>query len=72
MSKKMKKYKFTSSRICYEDMEAIIKADSYKEALQIAEDDRWAENHWKPIGIGDCKNIECDNINCEDEKGEAI
>ena len=29
----MKKYKFRSSRVCYEDMEAVIEADSYEEAL---------------------------------------
>jgi len=66
----MKKYKFTSSRICYEDMEAVIEADSYTEALEIAEDDRVEEKYWKPIGIGDCENIDTNNILCENEKGE--
>ena len=68
----MKKYKFRSSRICYEDMEAVIEADSYEEALEIAEDDCFAEKHWKAIGIGDCERIEGSNINCEAEEGEDV
>ena len=51
-------------------MEVVIEADSYEEALEIAEDDRLEEKYWKPIGIGDCESIDTNNIQCENEKGE--
>lgn len=51
-------------------MEAIIEADSYKKALEIAKDDRYNEENWKELGIGESELIDSNNIRCENEKGE--
>jgi hypothetical protein len=66
----MKKYTFRSSKILYADMEAVIEADSYKKALEIAKDDTYNEENWKEIGIGESERIDSNDIKCENEKGE--
>jgi len=65
-----KKYTFTASKIIYDRMEAVIEANSYNEALQIAKDDCRDENIWKETGNGQSENIDSNNIFCANEKGE--
>ena len=67
-----KKYTFTASKIIYDRMEAIIEANSYNEALKIAENDCRAENIWTETGDSQSENVDSNNIFCANEKGEKI
>ena len=67
-----KKYIFTTSKIIYDRMEAVIEANSYNEALKIAQDDCRYENIWEETGNGESENLDSNNIFCKNEKGEKI
>jgi hypothetical protein len=66
----MKKYTFKATKILYADMKTVVKANSYKKALEIAEEDAYYEENWEEIGIGESERIDSNNIRCENEKGE--
>ena len=40
------------------------------DSLEIAKDDRYNEENWKELGIGESELIDSNNIRCENEKGE--
>jgi len=65
-----KKYTFTASKIIYDRMEAVIEANSYNEALQIAKDDCKSQNIWEETGDSESENLDSNNIFCANEKGE--
>jgi len=65
-----RKYIFTASKIIYDRMEAVIEANSYNEALQIAKDDCKSQNIWEETGDSESENLDSNNIFCANEKGE--
>ena len=57
-----KPFKFVSSRVCYEDMEITVHANSEEEALEVAKDKYRDEDEWTSLGIGQSEYIDSNNI----------